>query len=69
MREFTGNSGVYRKEETLNFTITLRKMCFNQDLNFFDNEVLMTKEVSINPTAAILKANKSVMVRLEKECY
>ena len=69
MKEFSGHSGVYRKEETLSFTLKIKKMYFNEEMNYFDNEALLTKTVTINPTAELLREGKNVMVRLEKECY
>ena len=49
MKEFNGSSGVLSKENTLNFTLKIRKMFYNEELNYFDNEILVTKAISVNP--------------------
>jgi hypothetical protein len=41
-------------------------MYFNEEINYFDNELLITKDVSINPTVELLKSGKNIMVKLEK---
>jgi hypothetical protein len=39
-------------------------MYFNQELNYFDNDILVSKSISINPNADMLKNSKNVMIRL-----
>lgn len=31
------------------FTLKIKKMFYNEEMNFLDNEVLVTKKMAINP--------------------
>jgi len=41
-------------------------MFYNEELSYFDNEIIFTKTVVINPTIDQIKEGKALMLRIEK---
>jgi len=54
------------RDRTLQFELKIRKMFYNEELSYFDNEIIFTKTVVINPTIDQIKEGKALMLRIEK---
>jgi hypothetical protein len=69
LRDFGTNSGFYTNEKGIEVRVSLRKMHYNEEMHYFDNEVLLEKVIIVNPSGDQLKMEKCLFLQVESESY